>query len=250
MQRKLYKRLLHIYGRYVDDFVLIHSDKSFLLSAKEKIKNYLQENCRLTLHPKKMYLQHYTKGVAFLGAYIKPHRIYIGKRTRGNFFKMIRSLKTVRNVEELKLMRATLNSYLGLMQHFKTYRLRAVDFKYDLRRVGMVQDTITTTVPDTTYARGVEFLNKRKYSEALEILDTYKDQNTAIVLLSLGYDKTALEILGTLPSTAVVEYLKAIACARLGQKEKALEYFREACLLDDKMEYRGNLDPEISELIK
>jgi len=129
-------------------------------------------------------------------------------------------------------------------------KLRAVDFKYDLRRVGMVQDTITTTVPDTTYARGVEFLNKRKYSEALEILDTYKDQNTAIVLLSLGYDKTALEILSTLPSTAVVEYLKAIACARLGQKEKALEYFREACLLDDKMEYRGNLDPEISELIK
>ena len=129
-------------------------------------------------------------------------------------------------------------------------KLRAVDFKYDLRRVGMVQDTITTTVPDTTYARGIELLQMRKYADALEILDTYKDQNTAIVLLSLSYDKTALEILSTLPSTAIVEYLKAIACSRLGQRDKALEYFREACLLDDNMEYRGELDPEISEFLK
>jgi len=129
-------------------------------------------------------------------------------------------------------------------------KLRAVDFKYNLRRVGMIQDTITTTVPDTTYARGVELLNERKYTEALEILDTYKDRNTAIVLLSLGYDKTALEILSTLPSTSVVEYLQAIACSRLGDKTRALEHFREACRLDDNMEYRGELDPEISELLK
>ena len=129
-------------------------------------------------------------------------------------------------------------------------KLRAVDFKYNLHRVGMIQDTITTTVPDTTYARGVELLNERKYVEALEILDTYKDQNTAIVLLSLGYDKTALEILSTLPSTSVVEYLQAIACSRLGGKVEALEHFREACRLDDNMEYRGELDPEISELLK
>ena len=129
-------------------------------------------------------------------------------------------------------------------------KLRAVDFKYNLRRVGMIQDTITTTVPDTTYAHGVELLNERKYTEALEILDTYKDQNTAIVLLSLGYDKTALEILSTLPSTSVVEYLQAIACSRLGGKVEALEHFREACRLDDNMEYRGELDPEISELLK
>ena len=129
-------------------------------------------------------------------------------------------------------------------------KLRAVDFKYNLRRVGMVQDTITTTVPDTTYARGVELLNERRYTDALEILDTYKDQNTAIALLSLGYDKTALEILATLPSTAVVEYLQAIACSRLGQQVEALEHFHEACRLDDNMEYRGELDPEISELIK
>ena len=129
-------------------------------------------------------------------------------------------------------------------------KLRAVDFKYNLRRVGMVQDTIMTTVPDTTYARGVELLNGRKYVEALEILDTYKDQNTAIVLLSLGYDKTALEILSTLAPTSVVEYLQAIACSRLGDKAGALEHFREACRLDDNMEYRGELDPEISELLK
>ena len=129
-------------------------------------------------------------------------------------------------------------------------KLRAVSFKYDLRRVGMVQDTVITTVPDTIYLRGVELLNGRKYDEALEILDSYKDRNTAIALLSLGYDKTALEILSTLPATAIVEYLQAIACSRLGQITEALEHFREACRLDDNMEYRGELDPEISDLLK
>ena len=113
------------YGRYVDDFVLIHRDKAFLLSAKEKIKNYLQENCRLTLHPKKIYLQHYTKGVAFLGAYIKPDRIYIGKRTKGNFLRAVRAFDGAGALHTTPLqIRATLNSYLGIMSHYQSYNIR------------------------------------------------------------------------------------------------------------------------------
>jgi tetratricopeptide (TPR) repeat protein len=169
-------------------------------------------------------------------------------KNRNKILEMIAGMKD-QDVTEAEIKSKFPQDYKYMLD--KLYpKLRAVDFKYNLRRVGMVQDTITTTVPDTTYARGIELLQMRKYTDALEILDTYKDQNTAIVLLSLGYDKTALEILSTLPSTAVVEYLKAIACSRLGNKTGALEHFREACLLDDNMEYRGELDPEISELLK
>lgn len=128
--------------------------------------------------------------------------------------------------------------------------LRAVNFRYDLRRKGMVKDTIHTTELDTAYARGVELLQKRKYAQALYILNDYNDRNTVVAHLSLGHDERALELLAALPKDAVTEYLKAIACSRLGRKEEGRIHFLEACRMDERMEYRGNLDPEITELLK
>lgn len=127
--------------------------------------------------------------------------------------------------------------------------LRAVNFKYDLRRVGMVKDTIHTTVPDTLYARGVELLNEREYNGALRILRPYEDRNTAVAMLSLGHDEQAYEVLCRLKEEATVEYLKAVACARMGRVEEGKAAFRRACELHPNFEYRGNLDPEIRELI-
>lgn len=129
-------------------------------------------------------------------------------------------------------------------------RLRAVTCRYDLRRKGMVKDTIHTTEPDTTYARGVELLRKRKYAQALYLLDGYGDRNTVVAHLSMGHDEQALELLAALPKDAVTEYLRAIACARLGRKTEGRRHFLEACRMDERMEYRGNLDPEITELLK
>ena len=129
-------------------------------------------------------------------------------------------------------------------------QLRAVNFRYSLRRKGMVKDTIHTTELDTTYARGVELLQKRKYAKALYILNDYNDRNTVVAHLSLGHDERAMELLATMPKDAVTEYLWAIACSRLGCKEEGRRHFLEACRLDGRMEYRGNLDPEIAELQK
>ena len=42
--------------------------------------------------------------------------------------------------------------------------LRAVTMRYDLRRVGMVKDTIHTREVDTAYMRGINLLQKRKYA--------------------------------------------------------------------------------------
>ena len=128
--------------------------------------------------------------------------------------------------------------------------LRAVNFRYDLRRKGMIKDTIHTTELDTAYARGVELLQKRKYAKALYILNDYDDRNTVVAHLSLDHNERALELLATLPKDAVTEYLKAIACSRLGRKDEGRRHFLEACRMDERMEYRGNLDPEITELLK
>lgn len=128
--------------------------------------------------------------------------------------------------------------------------LRAVTMRYDLRRVGMVKDTIHTREVDTAYMRGINLLQKRKYAKALYILNDYRDRNTVITLLLLGYDAQALEMLNGLERSHTTEYLKAVACARLGRKTEGREHFLKACELDERMLFRGNLDPEIAELLK
>jgi len=174
------------YGRYVDDFVIIHRDKGFLLDVLDKIKKYLAEHAALKLHPNKIYLQHYAKGFPFLGVYIKPYRNYINNRTKKKFYQALErceeslgqmgQMKTQRHEgvkarkdeaeeygvcrngtgetdetggigetdeynplqtspskgeafetverKEVEKVRATLNSYLGIMKHHCTYNLR------------------------------------------------------------------------------------------------------------------------------
>ena len=121
---------IRFYGRYVDDFVLIHNDKEYLKSMIPKIALFLRDQLGLTLHPKKIYFQHYTKGVNFLGVVIKPNRIYIANRTKGNFYKTVqqwnKKIKISSNLlpEEEKAFLSSMNAYLGIMKHYKTYKIR------------------------------------------------------------------------------------------------------------------------------
>lgn len=50
------------YGRYVDDFYLIDEDKERLKDTIPQMAAYLKDKLRLTIHPKKVYLQQYEKG--------------------------------------------------------------------------------------------------------------------------------------------------------------------------------------------
>lgn len=150
---------------------------------------------------------------------------------------------------EAKLQRCFPKQYRCIRERLYP-QLRAVNFRYDLRRKGMVKDTIHSTELNTTYAQGVKMLNDRKYHDALRILRPYADRNTVVTLLSLGHDEQALGLLATLPKDAITEYLRAIACSRLGRKEEGRRYFLNACRMDERMEFRANLDPGIAELMK
>jgi len=57
---------IRYYGRYVDDFILIHEDREHLKMSIGRIREFLSDQLHLRLHPKKIYLQHYSKGVKFL----------------------------------------------------------------------------------------------------------------------------------------------------------------------------------------
>jgi len=117
------------YGRYVDDFIIIHHDREFLKALIPQISNFLSIKLKLNLHPNKIYLQHYSKGVKFLGHIIKPNRIYISNRIKGNFFQAIhkqnRIIHNNRPTKEILIaFLNSMNSYLGLMKHTKSYKLR------------------------------------------------------------------------------------------------------------------------------
>lgn len=128
--------------------------------------------------------------------------------------------------------------------------LRTVKFRFFLHRKGMVQDTVHTTELDSTYIKGVQCLKDMDYEEALEYLRPYNDFNTAIAYTALNRNRSAMMILSPLERTAEVNYLLAILYARQGDDQKAVDCYLKACRQKDIYIHRGNLDPEISHLIK
>lgn len=107
------KARFRCYGRYVDDMIFVSKSKESLRTFITTAREYLKENLGLTLHPKKIYLQHFQKGISFLGANVKPYRILAGKRIKGNFYKkifeLIGSFDSLRNCHS-RLRLAGINS--------------------------------------------------------------------------------------------------------------------------------------------
>lgn len=165
---------LRYYGRYVDDFFVVHSDKDFLKGLVSLIDRYLKQTLGANLHPKKCYFQSFAKGVAYLGGFVLPYRSYIGKRPKGNFSESIHCISNVEGKgmsqcvgmpqcvgkpqcdvpthcgfnENYRSVEAELNSYLGLCQHYANHRLcscyltrfpeglvQYFEFEYYLRKI-------------------------------------------------------------------------------------------------------------------
>ncbi|MCM1223375.1 MAG: RNA-directed DNA polymerase [Lachnospiraceae bacterium] len=163
---------------FVDDFrCLVRSEAEGRQLIRE-FREYLAEQLHVTLHPDKIYLQHYSKGTKLVGAVIKPccknyttlsrvramqkwvtrgfagninvekfkkfllgglkntnqysrsaGRIYISNRTRGHFISAMMKYNQqgtthAKRVALLEKLRATINSYLGLMCHYNSYKVR------------------------------------------------------------------------------------------------------------------------------
>lgn len=114
------------YGRYVDDMLFMHHDQQFLQQSIRVIKDKLF-TYGLQVHPKKIYLQHYTKGVSFLGHYIKPYRSYITNRTKNNIYLLVEEItKSLSNTAAIDLalllsIQSQINSYWGIFIKANSY---------------------------------------------------------------------------------------------------------------------------------
>ncbi|MEI7918055.1 MAG: RNA-directed DNA polymerase [Candidatus Saccharibacteria bacterium] len=132
------------YGRYVDDMIFVDNDKERLIWAIKEIKKYLASNLSLKLHPKKIYLQNSNKGVNFLGAFIKPYRILVGKRIKSNLYRKVYEGLYILNYSNAKIsdfdknfeFKQLINSYFGILKQANSYTFRkgVVELIVDISR--------------------------------------------------------------------------------------------------------------------
>lgn len=111
------------HNRYVDDISFVSKDKKKLLSIIPMLRIELGK-LGLRLNEKKFYLQHYSKGVQFTGAVIKPDRIYVSNHTINIFAFAVERLGKATEmgmIDDIKKNIASVNSYLGIMTHYNEY---------------------------------------------------------------------------------------------------------------------------------
>ncbi len=117
------------YIRFMDDGRIVSHDLKGLQKLKDEIDKFLKEQLRLRLHPRKVHIDHYSKGVKFVGAVIKPGRIYTSNRIIGHLYDTIYRYNQIveRGYGEQYAEKfvASLNSYWGIMRHADSYKRRA-----------------------------------------------------------------------------------------------------------------------------
>ena len=102
------------YVRYADDFVIFSGNRNWLEAQLPVINNFLRRNLKLTLNPQKVSIKTLASGVDFLGwVHFLNHRVFRATTKR----RMMRKIRTAPETEML-------NSYLGLLSHGNTYKLR------------------------------------------------------------------------------------------------------------------------------
>ncbi|MDY3963295.1 MAG: hypothetical protein SOY98_03190 [Candidatus Cryptobacteroides sp.] len=141
-------------------------------------------------------------------------------------------------------------AYYRYMKETLYPKLRTVKFNCYLHRKGMIKDTVHTTVLDSVYMRGVQELKDMNYAEALALLSPYDDFNTAVAYVGMDRNLNAMRILSKLEKTAQVNYLLAILYSRSGDFNNAVQHYVTSVRQNPSYRFRGNLDPEISVLIK
>lgn len=118
-------------ARYVDDTAIVDCDKERLLAAMPQIREHLLKTAGVRVNPKKYYLQHYKKGVKFLGMVIKGDRRYVANRTLGKALCRLHGFNKMAEEKGAAWCKANaehfvscINSYLGLMRQGQEYGMR------------------------------------------------------------------------------------------------------------------------------
>jgi hypothetical protein len=115
---------------YTDDTALVVTDKERWKEDDWRIARYYHNELGLTLHAKKRYMQHHSKGVEMLGYKLRFSRILPSDRIYHNIRWYLE--RTIRKDSEnpnyahyyKEKIRDSVNSYLGFLRHISGYKLR------------------------------------------------------------------------------------------------------------------------------
>jgi RNA-directed DNA polymerase len=113
------------YLRYCDDFIMVAHEKSQLTALIEPISDFLAQQLRLTLHPKKIIVSNMHQGIDFLGYVLFLNHRLLRTSTRR---RMQRRLKTKYEAYWQRQVDGThmdqcLQSYLGILSHANAHHL-------------------------------------------------------------------------------------------------------------------------------
>ena len=99
--------------RYADDFVILHTDKSYLINLIPQISEFLEKELKLSLNENKVFIKTLSSGIDFLGWVHFPYHRVLRTATKRRMFRKL----------EEKHTRETVASYMGLLGHGDTYKL-------------------------------------------------------------------------------------------------------------------------------
>jgi len=108
------------YGRYVDDAYVVVESPAQLRALVPVAESFLKQRLGLTLSKRKIAVYSASRGVEFLGAYLKPWRKYLSGKTLRHMERHFSELPGLpRKRAALKV-----NSLLGLTVHYRAYHIR------------------------------------------------------------------------------------------------------------------------------
>ena len=103
------------YVRFVDDMVFVVENKEAFLPYMETFREMLK-GYGCTMHPRKFYCQHVSKGVEFIGTVLKLDRIYPSGRVVRRAMRQARNLNRCAEPSKVQTLIQSLNSYLGILK--------------------------------------------------------------------------------------------------------------------------------------
>ena len=142
------------YVRYVDDFIVLNKNRSAFINFENKINNFLQKELDLELNFKKTKFCPISKGIEFLGYFIKPGYVLVKQSVVKRFknklnnvipsltgnphslvgvdFRPYRTFGFRGNDKSIQSVLATINSYYGHFRYAFSFNLRKAIFQKHL----------------------------------------------------------------------------------------------------------------------
>lgn len=101
------------YLRYADDFIILDSNRTHLYQYVNTLKQFLETDLKLELHPQKVVFRKLNWGIDFCGYRMFPRYKLVTTKTKKRIFKKV--IKT-------DISHQSLQSYLGHFSHANSYK--------------------------------------------------------------------------------------------------------------------------------